>query len=77
MLTDIYPAGEPPIAGIDSLRLSKEVEHKSVVYLSRSEDDFVRKTLSEIQPGDVFLTLGAGDISKIGERLIAEYRESK
>jgi UDP-N-acetylmuramate--alanine ligase len=71
IITDIYPAGESPIPGIcaelivDSL---KEHGHKYVHYIPDLQE--VPGFLTEIiRPGDMVLTLGAGDVWKAGEEL--------
>ncbi len=69
LLTDIYPAGEPPIDGVSSIKLveaMKPQRGESVEYVPRHSkivDDVVKR----IQPGDVLVSLGAGDITKMGK----------
>ena len=72
MLTSIYPAGEEPIDGVSAdtlFRGIKEHGHKSVVCFSES-DDIVNHLIDIIETGDIVLTLGAGDVWKVGEALI-------
>lgn len=67
-LLDIYPAGEKEITNINSKRLCQEMNHKACVYLSSKEK--AKETLIKaLESGDIFLTLGAGDVYKIGEEL--------
>lgn len=71
VITDIYPAGESPIEGIHGGLIAeglKEHGHKFVHYLPDlgSIPEFLKEV---IQPGDMILTLGAGDVWKVGERL--------
>ncbi len=73
ILTDIYAAGEKPIEGVTSEGLYETIlrhGHRSAFWIPDKKEipDFVRKTLL---PGDMVITLGAGDIWKIG-REIAE-----
>jgi UDP-N-acetylmuramate--alanine ligase len=65
LITDIYPAGETPIPGISSDRLVKEIKHQNAKYFVRDEAG-KNQILSSLQPGDIFLTLGAGDGWKFG-----------
>lgn len=66
-LTDIYPAGESPIEGIDSEHLAeamREHGHRSTRYVADREA-LVSEIASIAQPGDVVISLGAGDINRI------------
>ena len=64
VLCDIFPAGERPIEGVTSealTRLVREAGHPDVRYVPRRED--VAAALAELaQPGDLVITLGAGNI---------------
>ena len=71
-ITPIYGAGEEPISGIDSATIYhgiKEHGHRAVTLCTGSEE-IMALLLNEIQPGDVVLTLGAGDIHRIGTELL-------
>lgn len=72
LISDVYAAGEPPIAGVSSQVLVdkiREAGHPDVQY-EPQRADVANKVLSFLQPGDLFLTLGAGDIWKSGEELL-------
>ncbi len=68
-LTDIYSAGEKPMEGITSERLAHEIKHDHVEYLPKSEE-LSQSLLKSLKSGDVFLTLGAGDVWKVGMALL-------
>lgn len=68
-MTDIYPAGEAPIAGITTENLLKELKHKNATHLPKAAD-FKTAILKELQAGDVFITLGAGDGWKVGMEIL-------
>lgn len=79
ILTDIYSASEKPIEGIDSERLYKLIKkHKNnnnleidLKYISKF--DKISKYLSKnLLPGDLLITIGAGDVYQIGEKLVGE-----
>jgi UDP-N-acetylmuramate--alanine ligase len=74
VVTDVYGAREDPLPGVSGklivdgiLRLEK---NKSVVYLPRLSSivDYLDRATA---PGDLVLTLGAGDVHRVGERFLA------
>ncbi len=65
LLGDIYAAGEAPIPGITSEKLLSEIRHEQGS-LSVKENAQTEKILQQLKPGDVFITLGAGDGWKLG-----------
>ena len=74
VLTDIYSAGEDPIAGVSSRALGEGIEAatgQQVVYIPRLPK--VEEYFEQIaQPGDLIMTMGAGDVFKAGEELVRE-----
>ncbi len=72
ILTDIYGAFEQPIPGINSQVLLEKIKTKSratITYVPRGElKDHLLKFL---KPGDILLTLGAGDITQLGSQLVS------
>ena len=69
-LMDIYPAGEDPIAGVTSERLAKEIlRHHPVRYIAEREE-LLAVLKKETKEGDLLLTLGAGNVWKIGESFL-------
>ncbi|QPJ66567.1 MAG: UDP-N-acetylmuramate--L-alanine ligase [Candidatus Nitrohelix vancouverensis] len=69
VVTDIYGAGETPIAGIDSSQIvegARKHGHKRAFYIKEFEEivEFLRKNLA---PGAVSATLGAGNVWKLAE----------
>jgi len=72
ILTDIYAASEKEIKGVHSMTLSKGIKdhgHGDVMYLSGFKE-IADHLCSIAKPGDVVITLGAGDVWKIGEELM-------
>ena len=71
LLTEIYAAGEDPISGVSGARLHEAVRacgHRDVTLVERSE--LPRKLRERTMPGDLVITLGAGDITHVGEELL-------
>lgn len=71
IITDIYAASEEPLPGVDSHSLCAAIEHPNKRHVS-SLDSALNTVISEVQPGDVVLCLGAGSIGALPDRLLAE-----
>jgi len=72
IITEIYSAGERPISGVSGKLIYDGLvkrSHPNVLYVP-DMDDICDKLLSIIVPGDIVFTMGAGNISKVGERLL-------
>ncbi|MFO1463965.1 MAG: UDP-N-acetylmuramate--L-alanine ligase [bacterium] len=67
-LTEVYPAGEDPIVGVSSRALFDAMDQAKVVY-HPDKSTLAAAVAGQAQPGDVLLTLGAGDITRIGHDL--------
>ncbi|MGE4558958.1 MAG: UDP-N-acetylmuramate--L-alanine ligase [Desulfobulbus sp.] len=72
VLTDIYPAGEKPITGVSS-----EVLQDAIKQHGQRQTHFISQLVQKpeellplLQPGDLLLTLGAGNIVRCGEALL-------
>ncbi len=76
-LVDIYAAGEEPIAEVSSRRLYEALRargHLDVRWLGDEAQPGLRIAADSI-PGDVIITLGAGDVYKIGDEVLAALGE--
>ncbi|MCL4491941.1 MAG: UDP-N-acetylmuramate--L-alanine ligase [Nitrospirae bacterium] len=73
-LMDIYAAGEKPLEGINSESLLKNLRKAGVedIYYIPDRKKMAGKILSELGTGDVLITLGAGDVYKMGEEILKE-----
>lgn len=72
VLLDIYAAGETAIEGVTSKALHQNIRDKgnsNVLYYSDREEAML-SLLSEMRDGDILLTLGAGDVWKMGETFV-------
>ena len=75
-MTEIYPAGEEKIPGIESAPLVEAIcdhGHRNAHYVG-DLDAVVERLLPELRAGDLVLTLGAGNISTLGEQLVIRLR---
>jgi UDP-N-acetylmuramate--alanine ligase len=71
-VTEIYPAGEDPIDGVNGTRLVEQIKRtnlSAVSFVAESEA-MVDQVLPMLREGDVVLTMGAGDIWKVGQTLM-------
>jgi UDP-N-acetylmuramate--alanine ligase len=72
VLTDIYAAGEDPMPGVtldalgDAVRKSASIPVDVVPRL----DDVVAAVVRVARPGDIVITLGAGSIGSVPDRLV-------
>jgi UDP-N-acetylmuramate--alanine ligase len=72
LVTDVYAAGEPPIAGADAESLVRAIRahgHRDVAYVAERAD-LVPELLARTRAGDVVITLGAGSITRTGPELM-------
>jgi UDP-N-acetylmuramate--alanine ligase len=74
VVTDVYGAGEEPVPGITGKLVADAVcgawPGRPVAYLPH-RDELVAYLAGTARPGDAVLTLGAGDITTVGEELLA------
>jgi len=74
LVAPLFSAGEDAIEGIDSSWLAqgiKEHGHKEVI-VCPDRKGILTMLMSVVEPGDVVMTLGAGDIHKVGDQLLEE-----
>lgn len=76
MVLPIYPAGEPEIDGVDSQGLVEGIKqhgHREVVF-AEDPKDLVEYLPAILVADDILLTLGAGDVWKVGEAVLARLK---
>ncbi|MEA2428606.1 MAG: UDP-N-acetylmuramate--alanine ligase [Thermoleophilaceae bacterium] len=76
---DVYPAREraedhPGVSGVMVARAAADAGRGRRVYWTPTQDDAARLLESILGPGDVLLTLGAGDVDRLAERLVGPTR---
>jgi UDP-N-acetylmuramate--alanine ligase len=73
-IMDIYPASEKPIEDVSGSRLCEGIRsrgHKRVRFLG-DRRSIAAEIAQDLEPGDMLITLGAGDVTKIGPVVLKE-----
>uniref|UniRef100_A0A7C1JM95 UDP-N-acetylmuramate--L-alanine ligase n=1 Tax=Caldilinea aerophila TaxID=133453 RepID=A0A7C1JM95_9CHLR len=73
IVTDIYPAREIDDGSVHARELVAASPHPAIFYIGALED-VVAYLVEHVAPGDVVITLGAGDGYKVGEWLLERLR---
>jgi UDP-N-acetylmuramate--alanine ligase len=76
MMTEIYAAGEEPIAGLSSEQLAaaiREHGHRDVTWCAGMAE-LGAALRARVEPGDLVITLGAGDVWKAGVTLLEQLK---
>ena len=70
---DVYAAGQPAIAGVTGETIVRSARDQGAahVHSAPSAAEAVEAAVSQARSGDVLLTLGAGDVSKLGDQILA------
>lgn len=70
VVTDIYSAGEAPIAGVTGKLIADSIaEHRPVTYVA-DKSDLASFLVDKVREGDLILTMGAGDVVRVGPELL-------
>jgi UDP-N-acetylmuramate--alanine ligase len=73
VLSEIYAAGEEPLPGISGEALAEAIRahgHRDVTFVGERAR-LARATREKVRPGDIVITLGAGDVTNVGPELLA------
>jgi len=76
---DVYAAGEAAIAGVSGQTVvdSARAQGARHVHYTPTAAEAVEAAVAEARAGDVLLTMGAGDVSKLGEILLEGLRKAE
>jgi UDP-N-acetylmuramate--alanine ligase len=78
-ILDIYAASEKPIEGVSAESMVERIRqfgHRSAEYAG-TIDRGVKAILEAARPGDLVLTLGAGNVWQAGDQILAALRGRK
>ena len=79
IVTDVYPAREEPIQGISGELITNAAQqygHKSVHYVA-DKKRVPAELLNIVQPNDIVITMGAGDIWKFGDEFLQQLKRKQ
>jgi UDP-N-acetylmuramate--alanine ligase len=68
MVAPIYAAREKPIEGISARMIADAAS--GIEFLDRSNAEIVNELRRRLEPNDIFITMGAGDVHEIAEALV-------
>jgi UDP-N-acetylmuramate--alanine ligase len=69
VVTEVYAAREDPEPGVTAELITSRVAHDRVWYVP-GRDDAVLRVAELAGPGDIVLTMGAGDVTELGPRIV-------
>lgn len=70
-IVDVYGAGESPIPGADGKTLAKRAAGRVPCTYAESRERLLDQLVELLRPGDLLVTMGAGDIGELGEQYLA------
>ncbi|HXG36663.1 MAG TPA: UDP-N-acetylmuramate--L-alanine ligase [Dehalococcoidia bacterium] len=73
LIAETYAAREEPVAGMSAQQLAEKISAPSASYAG-SLEEARGKALEVLRPGDVFFTVGAGDIDSVGREVLEALR---
>lgn len=76
IVNDIYPANEKPIPGVSAELVYQEIKNykKENAHYFPGKKETISFLINMISNGDIVITLGAGDVWKVGKELANEYK---
>ncbi len=77
IITSIYPAREKPIEGITGELIAQWAQthgHSDTRYVS-DKDEIIKQATDRVRPSEIIMTLGAGDVLDISERIILNLKK--
>ncbi len=76
---DVYPAGEAPVPGVSGRTIVQSARELGKRHLVEAPDAAaaVEAVACEARPGDLVLTLGAGDVWRLGDRVLERLRAGR
>lgn len=76
LISDIYIARGKEIEGVTSDRFVESLNHRNAHYVSGSVSDLASKVIPYLQPNDLLMTVGAGDVTSVGPKILDILKKS-
>lgn len=76
LIADTYAARETPEAGMDGRQLAEAIEQPRARFVP-SFEEAADEAAALLKPGDVFFTVGAGDVDQVGPMVLERLRSRK
>lgn len=80
IVTEIYGAREEPIPGVTGALLAERIlarEPEKQVEFAADRGELLQRLATEARPGDLVITMGAGDIRELGEQLAEALKQRR
>ena len=78
IVADVYGAGETPVAGVTGALVADAARQVGVpTTFVQDRSGLVEAVVAEARPGDLVLTMGAGDITEIGPQLLSKLERGR
>ncbi|MFZ7104953.1 MAG: UDP-N-acetylmuramate--L-alanine ligase [Peptococcaceae bacterium] len=77
ILDEIYSAGEKPIPGVSTQLIVDRLAPGDKAHYIKNRSELINYLLTIVEPGDMVLTLGAGNIWRVGIDLIGELQKDQ
>lgn len=75
VVTDIYAAGEQPIDGVNAQLVAETIEKDTLAKVHYATRGVLDEHVADfVRPHDVVVTLGAGDVTKLGNSLLLRWK---
>jgi UDP-N-acetylmuramate--alanine ligase len=68
LVSPIYAAREQPVEGVSARMIADAA--RGIEFLDRSNSEIVNELRRRLQPNDIFIAMGAGDVHEIAEQLV-------
>jgi UDP-N-acetylmuramate--alanine ligase len=76
LIAETYAARETPEAGMDGRQLAEAVERPRARFVA-TFDEAADTAAAMLRPGDVFFTIGAGDVDQVGPMVLERLRSKR